>query len=72
MHIQVKVFPGSPKEVIVKEKKRLKVFLREDAKDNQANKSLRTIMAKHFNVATERVQIISGHKHQNKTLEIQD
>ena len=72
MYVRIKVFPNSKKEVFQIEENRLKIFVREDALNNQANKKVCKLIAHHFKVEISKVQIILGHKHQNKTIWILD
>lgn len=70
MIIQVKVYPNSGKEEIIKENGEFyKVFLKKPAQDNKANIELLKLLKKHFK---NEVKIIKGLKSRNKIIEIKD
>lgn len=70
MYVRVKVFPDSKKEVVVKEDERLTLYVREPASKNLANRRVIFLIAKEFSVSENKVHILTGHKSQNKLLEI--
>jgi uncharacterized protein (TIGR00251 family) len=49
----------------------LTIYVRESAFDNQANKALIKLLAKHFNVPKNTIIIIRGHTSRHKIIEIQ-
>jgi len=68
-HIKVKVLPDSKKDFVEKlNEDKYKVYIREPAKDNRANKALLKIMAEEIEVEQRKLRIISGHKYLNKIL----
>lgn len=70
MLVSIKVFPSSPKEVVVDEGSRLKVFVREPAQQNAANKALPRILGNHFGVPAGQVRLVRGHRSMAKIIQI--
>ena len=71
MHIRVKVFPSAKKNQIVeKDKEVYDIFVQEPAQNNLANKRVCILLAGHFGVPRNDVQIITGHKKSQKLIKI--
>lgn len=69
MHIKVKVFPDSKKEVVRKEREgTFTVYIREPPLAGQANKRVTQILQELF--PNTRIRLVSGHSKQNKVFEI--
>lgn len=70
MIIQVKVYPGSGREEIIKlSDNSYKVYLKKPAEDNKANIELLKMLKHHFKVEAK---IIKGLKSRDKIVEIRD
>ncbi|MDO8460658.1 MAG: DUF167 domain-containing protein [Nanoarchaeota archaeon] len=68
MIIQVKVYPSSGREEIVKiSEKEYKVYLKKPAENNKANIELLKLLKRHFKVDSK---IIKGLRSRNKFIEI--
>lgn len=68
MIIQVKVYPNSRREEIIKiNGNSFKVYLKKQAEDNKANIELLKLLKKHF---SENIKIIKGMKSRNKIIKI--
>ncbi len=72
MLIKVKAFPNSKKEEVFWKGDRIKIKVREKAKDSEANKAIIRILASFLNIPVNKVKIIKGAKKQNKIFEIYD
>ncbi len=73
MHIRVKAFPDAKKEHIeMVSDQQLRIFVREPAQDNRANKRIRELVAQHYSVPENTVRMISGHQHMNKIFELNE
>jgi len=71
--IKVKVFPGAKKEEILDDGEgKLRIFVREPAQHNLANKRVVIVVAEHMGVLPNKVRILLGHRSTNKTIEITD
>lgn len=71
MLVHVRVFPGSKREKIVQEGDGTYViYLREEAKRNEANRRIVELMARVLGVPAGSVRIKTGHRAPKKTLEI--
>ena len=71
MFIKVKVFPKSKTaKVEEKAKDSLLVFVRSQAKENQANFEMLELVSKHLNVGISKIRIIKGSKEPNKIIKI--
>lgn len=71
MYIRVKAFPDAKKEhVEIDDAGRLRIFVREPAQDNRANKRILQLVAQNQNVPIDAVRLISGHHGPNKLLQI--
>lgn len=71
MFIKVKVFPDSKKEE-KREKKSdaLEIRVKEEAKNNMANKRVVEILANHFNIPKNKIHLIKGDKQRSKIFDI--
>lgn len=71
MLVKVKVYPKSKKaELVVKNKDTLIVYLKEKAKNNEANSALIFVLAEHFKVPISKIRIIKGSRMPNKIIQI--
>ena len=71
MYIKVRVVAGSKKEEVVLEKPNYyKIFVREKAKQNMANKRIVEIVAREYKTKPTQVRIISGHHSPSKLLSV--
>jgi len=72
MIIEVKVFPSSGRQEIIKnfEDKSFKVYLKSGAENNKANIELIKFLSKHFNVGAEDIKIKRGKTLRNKVVEV--
>ncbi len=70
-HISLKVFPNAKKEFIEEiSPGKLRIFTREPARDNRANKAITRIVAEFYRVPIAKIRIIHGHHAQGKIIEI--
>jgi uncharacterized protein YggU (UPF0235/DUF167 family) len=70
-HIKVKVFPDFKKQKIeMSAPDAFRVYIREKAQDNMANKGLIRALANHFSLPETSLRIINGHHRSNKVIEI--
>ena len=72
MRLSIKVIPNSKQEKIIKENERLRVYVKAQAIEGKANKSLIELLSKYFNTKKNNITIISGLKSRNKIIEIQN
>ncbi len=71
MLIKVLVKPGSKKGPLVEEKAEgITVYLREKPHDGEANEALIKLLADHYGVAKSCIEIRSGGRSHQKTIEI--
>ena len=71
MYISVRVIPEARAEKIqVQKSGRLIVSVKEPAKQNQANRRVQMLLAKHFKLASAKVRLISGHHSPSKIFSI--
>ena len=71
MYIKVRVVAGSKKEEVILEKPNyFKIFVREKAKQNMANKRILEIIAREYHVREADVRIVSGHHSPSKLLSV--
>jgi len=72
--ITVKVFAGAKKEKVEKPDKNegcdLRVFVREPAQKNMANRRVRELVARYYEVAITDVQLLTGHCSPKKRLSV--
>ena len=70
MKLDIKVIPGSKKDLIKQENDKIKVYLSAPAVDGKANKSLLKVLSDHFGVKKRQITIIKGLKSLHKTVNI--
>lgn len=71
MYVKVRVVAGSKKEEVTLEKPNYyKIFVREKAERNMANKRILEIIAREYSVKPAQVRIISGHHSPSKLLSV--
>ena len=71
MYIKVRVIAGSKKEEVILEKPNyFKIFVREKAKQNMANKRILEIVAGEYCLKPAQVRIVSGHHSPSKLLSV--
>jgi uncharacterized protein YggU (UPF0235/DUF167 family) len=71
MYVKVRVIAGSKKEEVTLEKPGyFKIFVREKAKQNLANKRIVEIVAREHHIKPSQVRIISGHHSPSKLLSV--
>ncbi len=69
--IRVKAFPESKKSFIEEiDHQVLRVFIREPAQNNQANKAVLNAIAEYYSIPENKLRIISGHRSLNKIIQI--
>ena len=68
--IRIKVFPGAKKERVIEDGAKLTIYVREQAVNNLANRRVCGILAERFDAETRDVHIVTGHRSQNKLVEI--
>lgn len=69
--IHIKAFPDAKKESFAEiTPHKFRVFVREPAQNNQANRRITTLLSEHYSIPLGQVRIISGHHGNNKTIEI--
>ena len=71
MYIKVRVVAGSKKEEVILEKPNyFKIFVREKAKQNMANKRILELIAREYKIKPAQVRITSGHHSPSKLLSV--
>jgi len=71
MYISVRVVAGAKKEALeVLPKGRLKISVKQPAKQNLANKRVRELVAKHLNLPLAEVRLLSGHTSPSKIFSV--
>jgi uncharacterized protein YggU (UPF0235/DUF167 family) len=71
MYIKVRVVAGSKKEEVILEKPNyFKIFVREKARQNMANKRIIEIVAREHGIKPAQVRIVSGHHSPSKLLSV--
>lgn len=70
MKIRVKVKTNQPSQGIEKKRDKYKIELKSEAKNNEANKELINLLAKHFEVPASNIKIKAGLSSRNKLIEI--
>ena len=70
MNLKIKVIPGAKKNFVKKEEDIYKVYLTAPAVEGKANKALIEILAEHFNVKKNHIEIIKGLKSRQKVVSI--
>jgi uncharacterized protein YggU (UPF0235/DUF167 family) len=73
MYIKVSVIPKSKREEIIKEKEGYyKIYLKEPAERNLANKRAREVLSVEFNLPISKIRLISGHHTPQKMFSVTD
>jgi len=71
MYVKVRVIAGAKKEEIISEKPNyFKIFVREKAELNRANRRVLEIVAAQYRVVPAKVRIVSGHHSPSKLLSV--
>ena len=70
MRIQVKVFPKSSREELIKKNGIIKAYVKAAPDKGKANKALVELIAKTFKVKKSNVTIISGQTSKEKIVEV--
>lgn len=71
MYISVRVVAGAKKESIEELKNgRLKITVKDPAKQNLANRRVLELVAKHFKLRAAKVRLISGHRGPSKIFSV--
>lgn len=69
--IRVKAFPDSKKAAIEEvAEKTLRIFIREPAQENQANRAVIRAVANHYDIPENKLRMISGHRGLNKMIQV--
>ena len=69
--IRVRAFPDAKKEYIEEtEQHVLRIFVREPAKDNRANRKILDLTADFYTIPRNKLRLISGHHGMSKLIEI--
>ncbi len=72
MYIKVKVKPGLKKETFEQvSDEKFEISVKEPAKMNMANRRVIELVARHFDVLSGKVRLISGHHSPNKILNVE-
>jgi uncharacterized protein len=72
MILRVRVAPKASRNLVKKEKDRLKVYLTKPAQDGLANAQLIDLLAEHLKVKKYRINIVKGDKSRDKLIEVDD
>lgn len=72
MKVEIKGIPHAHREMIKKEGELLKVYLCAPAIEGRANQALIELLARHFKVRKQDIEIVKGLKSRNKTVNIND
>ncbi|MCX5701068.1 MAG: DUF167 domain-containing protein [Candidatus Omnitrophica bacterium] len=70
MILNLRVIPGSSRNLVKDEAGVLKVYLTKPAQDGLANNQLIDLLSKHLKVKKYQISIIKGNKSRNKKVEI--
>lgn len=71
MYIKVKSEPESKKEEIIKKKEdSFEIKIKEKAQRGEANKRIKELLSKHFNVSINKIILIKGAKQKSKIFNI--
>lgn len=69
--IRIKAFPDAKKATIEEVGPQvLRVFVREDAQENRANDAVIRAVADYYTLPRNKLRMISGHRSQNKMIQI--
>ena len=70
--IHVKIFPDAKRQLIEQTADHtLRIFVREPAKRNQANKKVLELVADFYNLPKNHLRMITGHRSLKKIIQIQ-
>lgn len=72
MKIQVKVFPKSSREEIIRSGNIIKAYVKAAPDKGKANKALIELIAKEYSIKKSNVSIVSGKTSRIKTVEVVD
>ncbi len=71
MLFKVKVFSDSDRsKVVMRKNDELEVYVREKARDNEANKAVCRVLSSYFKIPKRGIRIIKGGKERNKIIKI--
>lgn len=71
MYIKVRVLAGAKKEFFKKKSEdHFEISVKEEAKQNMANRRVMEVVAKELGVPKEKIRIISGHHSPSKILSV--
>ncbi len=70
MFLEIKAFPKSSREEIVKKDGRIKAYIKAAPDKGKANRALVELVAKEYGVKRSAVRIVSGLTSRKKTVEI--
>ena len=70
MLIKVRVFPGSKEARVEKKGERWEVRVREEARENKANRAAIECLRDYFRVGPGMVRLVKGRRERNKIFEI--
>ncbi len=69
--IRVRAFPDAKKEYIEEvEQHVLRIFVREPAKDNRANRKILDLISDFYTIPKNKLRMISGHHGMSKMIEV--
>lgn len=69
--VRIKAFPNAKKPAIEETAPQvLRVFVREDPKQNRANNAVIRAVADYYSIPKNKLRMISGHMMQNKMIQI--
>ncbi len=69
--IRVKAFPESRKPTVEETgEKTLRVFVREPAEDNRANRAIIHAVSVYYDIPENKLRMISGHRGMNKMIQV--
>ena len=71
MRIEIKVFPKSQREEIVRQEGAIKAYIKAAPDKGKANKALIGLIAKEYGVKKSDVRIVTGQTSRNKVVEIE-
>ena len=72
MYIHVRATPGAKRESFIEtDNKNFSIAVKEPAERNLANTRIREVLADHFRVPVTKVKIITGHRSQQKMVDIE-
>jgi uncharacterized protein YggU (UPF0235/DUF167 family) len=73
MLIRVQAFPDAKKEAVIEAAPgKLRIFVREPAQNNLANRRIIQLVAAYAGAPVRCVALVTGHRSPNKTLEVRE